>query len=211
MPPPGFLAGLRALCDEHDILLIFDEVQCGMGRTGRMFACEHFGVAPDIMTLAKDLGSGLPIGAVVARRSLMRKWTRGAHGNTFGGNPVTCAAALATLSLVERGLMANAVEAGAHLMAGLRALARDHPVIGEVRGLGLMVGMEIIDPASGAPAGALSEAIIERAFHHGLLLLTCGSSTLRFMPPLSVTKAEIDEALVLLRASLAEALSAAET
>src|SRR5262249_6115060 len=136
VPPDGFLAGLRALCDRHGILLIFDEVQSGVGRTGRMFAGEHWGVAPDILTLAKGLGSGLPIGAVVARRSLMQRWSRGAHGNTFGGNPIGCAAALATLALVEREYRANAAETGAYLMGKLRDLAARHPQIAEVRGRG---------------------------------------------------------------------------
>jgi len=205
VPPPGFLAGLRALCDEHGILLIFDEVQAGIGRTGRMFACEHEGVAPDIITLAKGLGSGLPIGAVLAKRRVMEKWTRGAHGNTYGGNPVTCAAASATIDLVRGGLAANAARSGEHFMARLRELQGEFRCIGEVRGRGLMIGMELVEP-DGAPAKALCDAVIQRAYHNGLLLLSCGSSTVRFMPPLSVSIAEVDEAVELLRASLAEAL-----
>ena len=205
VPPPGFLAGLRALCDEHGILLIFDEVQAGIGRTGRMFACEHEDVAPDIITLAKGLGSGLPIGAVLARRRVMEQWTRGAHGNTYGGNPVTCAAASATLDLVRDRLAANAAQSGEHFMARLRELQREFPCIGEVRGRGLMIGMELVEPDR-APAKALCDAVIQRAYHNGLLLLSCGSSTVRFMPPLSVSIAEVDEAVELLRASLAEAL-----
>ena len=205
VPPPGFLAGLRALCDEHGILLIFDEVQAGIGRTGRMFACEHEDVAPDIITLAKGLGSGLPIGAVLAKRRVMEKWTRGAHGNTYGGNPVTCAAASATLDLVRDRLAANAAQSGEHFMARLRELQREFPCIGEVRGRGLMIGMELVEPDR-APAKALCDAVIQRAYHNGLLLLSCGSSTVRFMPPLSVSIAEVDEAVELLRASLAEAL-----
>jgi len=205
VPPPGFLAGLRALCDEHGILLIFDEVQAGIGRTGRMFACEHEGVAPDIITLAKGLGSGLPIGAVLAKRRVMEKWTRGAHGNTYGGNPVTCAAASATIDLVRGGLAANAARSGEHFMARLRELQGEFRCIGEVRGRGLMIGMELVEP-DGAPAKALCDAVIQRAYHNGLLLLSCGSSTVRFMPPLSVSIAEVGEAVELLRASLAEAL-----
>lgn len=208
VPPPGFLSGLRALCDEHGILLVFDEVQSGMGRTGRLFASEHEGVAPDIVTLAKGLGSGLPIGAMLARRSLMSRWKPGAHGNTFGGNPVTCAAALATLRLVQGELMANAAAMGARFMAGLQAVAADHPCIGHVRGRGLMIGIELIAPATGAPDPALCEAAIDRAFAKGLLLLSCGVSTIRFMPPLTVGEAEIDEALAILRASLDETLAA---
>jgi 4-aminobutyrate aminotransferase len=208
VPPPGFLAGLRALCDEHGILLIFDEVQTGVGRTGRMFACEHEGVAPDIMTLAKGLGSGLPIGAVVAKRRLMQQWKRGAHGNTYGGNPITCAAAIATLDLVEREYAANAATTGEHFITRLHEFARDHKCIGEVRGRGLMIGMELVD-GEGAPAAELCDALVTRAFHNGLLLLSCGVSTVRFMPPLCVTNAEIDEAMALLRIALDEALAEA--
>jgi len=208
VPPDGFLAGLRTLCDEHGILLIFDEVQSGVGRTGKMFACEHTGVVPDIMTLAKGLGSGLPIGAVVAKKSLMSQWKRGAHGNTYGGNPLACAAANATLDLVSEGLADNAAATGAHFMARLHELARDYPCIGELRGKGLMIGMELVEAdAERTPARALCDAVVTRAFHNGLLLLSCGTSTVRFMPPLSVSTGEIDEAMVLLRASLDQALA----
>ena len=169
VPPDGFLQGLRDLCDRHGILLIFDEVQSGVGRTGKMFASQHWGVAPDIMTLAKGLGSGLPIGAVVAKKRLMEKWPRGAHGNTFGGNPLCCAAALATLDLVEREYAANAATVGEHFMARLRELQARHEVIGDVRGKGLMIGMELVkDRASRAPAKELCDAVIHRAFHNGL-------------------------------------------
>jgi 4-aminobutyrate aminotransferase len=208
VPPDGFLEGLRALCDRHGILLIFDEVQSGVGRTGKMFAAEHWGVAPDIMTLAKGLGSGLPIGMVIARRAHMEKWKRGAHGNTFGGNPICCAAALATLDLVQGGLAANAAAVGAHFMAGLRALQQRFECIGDVRGKGLMIGAELItDRASRKPATALSQRVLTRAFHNGLLLLSCGVSTLRFIPPLMVSKPQVDEALALLEVALNEALS----
>jgi len=208
VPPEGFLACLRELCDEHGILLIFDEVQSGVGRTGKMFACEHTGVVPDIMTLAKGLGSGLPIGAVVAKKSLMSQWKRGAHGNTYGGNPLACAAANATLDLVSEGLADNAAAMGAHFMARLHELSRDYPCIGELRGKGLMIGMELVEAdAERTPARALCDAVVTRAFHNGLLLLSCGTSTVRFMPPLSVSTSEIDEAMVLLRASLDQALA----
>ncbi len=207
VPPPGFLAGLRALCDEHGILLIFDEVQSGVGRTGKMFACELSGVAPDIMTLAKGLGSGLPIGAVVARKSLMSQWKRGAHGNTYGGNPLACAAANATLDLVRDGLVDNAASTGAHFTTRLKELARDYPCIGEVRGKGLMIGMELVESDEAkTPARSLCDDVITRAFHNGLLLLSCGASTVRFMPPLNVSVAEVDEAMDLLRTSLHQAL-----
>jgi len=209
VPPDGFLAGLRALCDRHGILLIFDEVQSGIGRTGKMFAAEHWDVAPDIMTLAKGLGSGLPIGVVLAKRSIMQKWSRGAHGNTFGGNPVCCAAALATLDLVEREYRANAAKVGQYFMKALASLSDRHPVIGEVRGLGLMIGMELVtDRAGKAPAKKLCDALVTRAYHNGLILLACGQSTIRFMPPLMIDEGDVDEALELLELSLSETLAA---
>ena len=210
VPPDGFLAGLRALCDEHGILLIFDEVQSGIGRTGKMFACEHWGVRPDIVTSAKGLGSGLPIGAVIARRQLMEQWRRGAHGNTYGGNPLSCAAANATLDLVKGEYAANAANVGEHFTGRLRELARTNPCIGEVRGKGLMIGMELIEAdRERTPARALCERLVTRAYHNGLLLLSCGVSTVRFMPPLCVTHSEVDEAVEILRGSLEEALQEA--
>jgi 4-aminobutyrate aminotransferase len=206
-PPEGFLAGLRAICDEHGILLIFDEVQSGVGRTGKMWACEHSGVKPDIMTSAKGLGSGLPIGAVIAKKSIMEQWKRGAHGNTYGGNPLSCGAAIATLDLVQSQYAANAALVGEHFMGRLREMMRDYPCIGEVRGRGLMIGMELIEnDADRTPARALCDRLVTRGYYNGLLLLSCGVSTLRFMPPLSTTVAEVDEAIVLLRAALDEAL-----
>ena len=206
VPPDGFLPGLRALCDRHGILLVCDEVQAGVGRTGKMFASQHWDVAPDILTLAKGLGSGLPIGAIVAKRRIMEKWSRGAHGNTFGGNPLCCAAALATLDLVEREYAANAAAIGEYFLSRLRGLQARHDVIGEVRGKGLMIGMELVaDRASRAPAKDLCDAVIHRAFHNGLLLLSCGTSTVRFMPPLLITRGDVDEAMTLLEASLVEA------
>jgi 4-aminobutyrate aminotransferase len=207
VPPDGFLAGLRRVCDEHGILLIFDEVQSGVGRTGRMWASQHWGVKPDIMTSAKGLGSGLPIGAVVAKKTIMEQWQRGAHGNTYGGNPLSCAAAIATLDLVAAEYAANAARVGEHFMGRLRELQRDFPCIGEVRGRGLMIGMELIEnDAARTPARQLTDRLVTRAYHNGLLLLSCGVSTLRFMPPLSVSEAEVDEAIGLLRVALSEAL-----
>lgn len=208
VPPDGFLAGLRALCDEHGILLIFDEVQSGIGRTGRLFASQHWGVTPDILTLAKGLGSGLPIGAMVASRQLMSQWKRGAHGNTYGGNPIACAAANATIDLVEGGMADNADQVGGYFLSRLQDLARAYPCIGQVRGKGLMIGMELVEAdAERTPARSLCDAVITRAFHNGLLLLSCGTSTVRFMPPLNVTRADVDEAIALLRDSLDEALA----
>jgi 4-aminobutyrate aminotransferase len=208
VPPPGFLQGLRDLCDRHGILLIFDEVQSGIGRTGRMFASQHWGVAPDIMTLAKGLGSGLPIGLMVARRSLMERWKRGAHGNTYGGNPVTCAAALATLDLVEREYAANAARVGEYFMDRLRELQSRFACIGDVRGKGLMIGVELVaDRDTRKPAKELVDKLLTRAFHQGLLLLSCGVSTVRFIPPLLIDRGHVDEAMVLLEAALSEALA----
>jgi len=208
VPPDSFLPGLRALCDRHGILLIFDEVQCGIGRSGRMFASQHWGVAPDIMTLAKGLASGLPMGLVVARRPIMEKWKRGAHGNTFGGNPLCCAAALATLELVESEYAANAASVGEYFIGRLRELQQRFPAIGDVRGKGLMIGMELVkDRTTRAPAKALCEAVLTRAFHNGLLLLSCGQSTVRFIPPLMINRGHVDEAMTLLESALQEALA----
>jgi 4-aminobutyrate aminotransferase len=210
VPPDGFLAGLRALCDRHGILLIFDEVQSGIGRTGKMFASQHWDVAPDIMTLAKGLGSGLPIGMMVAKRSIMQKWSRGAHGNTFGGNPLCCAAALATLDLVEHAYCDNAARVGAYFMGKLRGLADKYPVIGDIRGKGLMIGMELVTDAPGkTPAREICDAVIGRAYHNGLLLLSCGQSTVRFMPPLMIRESDVDEAVELLDGTMADVLSRA--
>ena len=208
LPPEGFLAGLRALCDRHGILLIFDEVQSGVGRTGKMFAAQHWHVAPDIMTLAKGLGSGMPIGMVVAKRAIMQNWSRGAHGNTYGGNPLCCAAALATIDLVERQYCANAAAVGDYFMTSLRTLAQKHEVIGEIRGKGLMIGMELVtDRASRTPAKALCDALVTRAYHNGLILLSCGQSTLRFMPPLMINESDVDEAIKLVDDSLTDVLA----
>ena len=209
VPPDSFLPGLRALCDRHGILLIFDEVQSGIGRTGRMFASQHWGVAPDIMTLAKGLASGVPMGLMVARRTLMEKWKRGAHGSTFGGNPLCCAAALATLELIDKEYAANAAAVGEYFLGRLRELQTRFPCIGDVRGKGLMIGMELItDPSTRAPARALCDAVLTRAFHNGLLLLSCGMSTVRFIPPLMINRGHVDEAMGLLTTALTEALAA---
>jgi 4-aminobutyrate aminotransferase len=206
VPPDGFLQGLRALCDRHGILLIFDEVQSGIGRSGRMFAAEHFGVTPDIMTLAKGIGSGLPIGVVMAKRTIMEKWQRGAHGNTYGGNPLCCAAALATIDLVAGEYAANAARVGEYFIGRLRELQTKFTCIGDVRGKGLMLGIELVeDRATKVPASRLCERVINQAFRNGMLLLSCGQSTVRFMPPLMITQADIDEAITILTASLEEA------
>ena len=186
VPHAGFLPRLRELTRRHGILLIADEVQCGMGRTGRMFASEHFGLEPDIITLAKGIASGMPLGALVARDEVMR-WDSGAHGSTFGGNPVSVAAGLATLRLLEEGLIANAERVGRVLMDALRERLGGQAVVGDVRGLGLMIGVEIVrDRFRREPAPELRERILEEAFRRGLLLLGCGRSTIRLAPPLVV-------------------------
>ena len=209
VPPDGFLQGLRALCDRHGILLIFDEVQSGVGRTGKMFAAEHFGVVPDIMTLAKGLGSGLPIGMMVAKKALIEKWQRGSHGNTYGGNPVCCAAALATLDLVSSEYCANAARMGEYFIGRLRELQKKYACIGDVRGKGLMLGVELVeDRTTKVPATKLTEQFIRQAYLNGLLLLSCGQSTIRFMPPLMVSKEHVDEAVTILDATFAETQNA---
>ena len=201
VPPPDFLPGLRRICDKHGAMLVLDEVQTGVGRTGRMFASEHWGVAGDIVCLAKGIANGLPLGAIVTRADVM-DWPPGSHASTFGGNPVACAASLATFRLVERRYQRNAEVRGIELRSGLESLADRHDLIKEVRGLGLMIGMEI--QANGAPSPALRDAIIDRAFHHGLLLLPCGASTVRFCPPLCLTSRQVQIGLRLLDAAMSE-------
>jgi len=197
-PPDGFMKALRELCDKHGILLVADEIQCGVGRTGRMWACEQDGIEPDILLSAKGLGSGMPIGAFIAKENI-DDWKGGAHGSTFGGNPVCCAAAIATLDLVEGGLMANAAKLGDRLISGVRKLAERHPIIGDVRGRGLMVGMELVkDRATKEYHPEASRKVVDTAFQHGLLLLGCGKSVVRVAPPLVIDEVDIDRGLELL-------------
>ena len=206
VPPEGFLAGLRALCDRHGILLIFDEVQAGIGRTGKMFAWQHCGVRPDVLALAKGLGSGLPIGLAVAAKHITTKWSPGAHANTFGGNPLCCAAARATLELVKSGYADNAQRMGKRILERLAVLAEQFEFIGDVRGRGLMIGVEFVsDRATKAPAKALATKIVHRAYHNGLLLLECGASGIRLIPPLMIDVALVDAGLDLLERSMQEA------
>jgi 4-aminobutyrate aminotransferase len=207
VPPPEFLPGLRRLCDEHGVLLVFDEVQSGMGRTGKMFASEHWGVAGDIVCLAKGIANGLPLGAIVARASVM-DWPSGSHASTFGGNPVACAASIATLELLNKRYMANARRRGRQLVLGLEEIARRFPIIREVRGLGLMIGLEIQSEAC-EPAPGLRDWLIELAFQRGLLLLPCGPSTIRFCPPLCLTKRQVEIGLELIEATISSALEEA--
>ncbi len=197
VPPKGFLQGVRQICDEHGIQLIVDEVQSGFGRTGRWFAIEHFGVVPDIMTLAKGLASGLPLSAVVARRDLMEAWPPGSEGGTYGGNAVACAAAVATIQAIrEEGMVENAEERGQELVSGLRRLQGQSSVIGDVRGLGLMVGVEFTDTV-GRPDKATAKAVQKACLEDRLLLLTCGThdNVIRFVPPLIVSSREIEDGL----------------
>ena len=205
IPPPSFFRRLRALCDKHGILLIADEVQSGMGRTGKMFAIQHYGVEPDIVCVAKGIASGMPLGAMIARQSVM-SWPPGAHGNTFGGNPISCAAALETIRLLEDGLIDNAAQDGAYMLDCLEELQSRHRSIGEVRGKGLMIGVEFVKDKSTKERGPeIRDDMIHGAFLRGLLLLGCGRNTVRFTPPLTVTTAEVDEALALFEDALTEA------
>jgi 4-aminobutyrate aminotransferase len=195
VPPDGFYPALRELCDKHGILLIVDEVQSGMGRTGKWWAIEHYGVEPDMFTTAKGIASGMPLGACVARKSVM-DWGKGTHGNTYGGNPISCAASLATIELIEEEYLQNSTEMGQYALDALEEIMHRHPSIGHIRGKGLMIGVEFVeDQETKQPAKALTERIVDLAFQNGLLLLSCARSVVRVAPPLSITKSEIDEGL----------------
>ncbi len=205
MAPDQFLQRLRALTAEHGMLLVVDEVQSGMGRTGLMFAIEHAQVRPDAIAIAKGIASGLPLGVALARASIMDRWPPGAHASTFGGNPVACAAALATLTLLEGGLVANAADVGAHLKAGLEALADKHALIGDVRGRGLMIGVELVrNRQTKERAGRERDEVVAAAFARGLLLLGAGVNTIRFSPPLVLTREQADIAIRLFDEALTE-------
>ncbi len=202
VPPPGYHQKLRALTQKYGILLIADEVQSGMGRTGKMFAIEHWGVEPDIIVAAKGIASGLPLGAMITRADLM-DWEPGSHANTFGGNPVACAAALQTIDLLEKRLLKNASETGDYLKSKLNELSRKFLLIGDVRGIGLMIGIELVrNRETQEPAPHERDQIIQRAFEKGLLLLGCGESGIRFCPPLGVTKQNVDVAMEILEECL---------
>jgi 4-aminobutyrate aminotransferase len=206
VPPAAFMPRLRALCDQHGILLIADEVQSGYGRTGRMFASEHTKVVPDIMTLAKSIASGLPLSAIVASSKLMDQWEPAAHGSTFGGNPVSCAAGLATLDVFEReGILKNSVEKGAELIRRLRDLQQRMPAIGDVRGLGLMIGVELVKK-DGTPDTDLQKQIRKVCLDSGMVVLSCGphDNVLRLVPPLNLSQAELDEGWEILNGAFQE-------
>ncbi len=202
--PVAFMQGLRELATRHGILLIVDEVQSGYGRTGKMWAFEHAGIVPDVVLLAKAIANGLPLAALVSPRELQERWGLGAHGSTYGGNPVSCAAGIAVLEVIrEEGLVANAAARGAELTAGLKALATEDPRIGDVRGPGLMIGVEMIKEPGAAPAVALGSALSTAAAENGLLVLTCGAgNVVRWIPPLDVQRSEIEEALGIFQGAL---------
>ncbi|GIV66020.1 MAG: aspartate aminotransferase family protein [Bellilinea sp.] len=205
VPPSGFFPALRRLCDRHGILLIADEVQSGVGRTGRWWAIEHFGVEPDIFCVAKGIASGMPLGLMVARKSLVT-WPKGSHGNTYGGNPLSCAAALATLEIIENELLENAARAGDYALEKMRAMQERHPSIGEVRGIGLMIGIEFVyDRQTKQHADDLRDRIVDLAFEKGLLTLGAGRNVIRISPPLSVSLNELDEGLAILEEAISQA------
>lgn len=206
VPPASFFQELRDLCDRYGILLIADEVQAGVGRTGKWWSIQQFGVEPDIITTAKGIASGMPLGAMIGRKSVVT-WPKGSHGNTFGGNPVSCAAALATLSLIEDEYMHNASVVGDFILNRLQEIQASHPSIGIVRGIGLMIGVEFVkDPLTRDPDVAFRDEVEQLAFERGLLTLGCGKSTIRISPPLCLTQAEAEEGLEIFE----EAISVAE-
>jgi len=208
VPPLAFMQALRQLCDKHSILLIFDEIQSGFGRTAKWFAGEHFGVVPDIMTVAKGIASGLPLAGVFSQLELMKKWTAGSHGGTFGGNAVACAAGVATIRAIRNeGMLANARERGLQLTSGLRHLQEQYPNIGDVRGLGLMIATEF-RASSGKPDKETAKALIHACQERKLLLLSCGTydNTIRWIPPLVVSKEQIQQALTIFADSLKEVI-----
>ncbi len=208
-PPRSWLEALRAICDEHDILLVFDEVQTGFGRTGEWFAADAYGVKPDIVCLAKGIANGFQLGATAAPRDIMSRWGAASHGTTYGGNPIACAAALATLDVIrEEGLLAKADQQGGYMLEALHDLQAESPLIGEVRGLGLMIGVEFIKPETDKePNTEAVRRILDRCLEDGLLMYPCGhwTQTIRLIPPLTITRRQVDEGLdIFRRAVLAE-------
>jgi 4-aminobutyrate aminotransferase len=205
VPPDSFFPALRQLCDKYGILLIVDEVQSGVGRTGKWWAIEHWGVEPDIVCFAKGIASGVPLGGIMTKASVM-DWPEGAHGNTYGGNPVACRAGIATLNLIENGFMQNASEMGEYTLDALTEIMTRHKTIGEVRGKGLMIGVELVkDRESKEPASELRDTVMEGAFKRGLIGLGSGRSSIRLAPPLNIERDLIDEGLMMLEDALTEA------
>ena len=208
-PPAAFLKGLREICDKNGILLIFDEVQSGFGRTGKWFAQDHYGIVPDIMTVAKGIASGMPLSGVFSRLDLMKKWPVGSHGGTFGGNAVAMAAGVATVKVMkEEKMLENATVRGVQLQTGLRKFQEEYPQLGDVRGLGLMIGTEFAVDGKYQKAKMLVKDIVKATENKGLLLLTCGTydSTVRWIPPLNVTESQVNEALTIFGDSLKEVI-----
>jgi 4-aminobutyrate aminotransferase len=208
VPPDGFLRTLRAICDAHGILLVADEVQTGFARTGGMFAVQHWGVTPDIMCVAKAMGNGLPIAAVVARREVMAAWHSGEHGTTYGGNPIACAAVVAVIEVLRKDRLAErAARLGAAVLERARGWQAAHPQLGDVRGLGMMVGLEFM--AGHRPAPEFATRVQHEALERNLMLLTCGldENVIRLIPPLTIPEGELDQGLDILEASLTAAAS----
>ncbi len=205
VPPAGFFPALRRLCDKYGILLIADEVQSGVGRTGKWWAIEHWGVEPDIVCFAKGIASGMPLGGILARASVM-DWPMGAHGNTYGGNPVSCSAGLATLELIEGGFMENAAEVGEYTLDALSEIMTRHTSIGQVRGKGLMLGIEFVkNRESKMPASDLRDRIVDKAFYNGLITLGSGKNSVRIAPPLNISQDLINEGLQMLEDAITSA------
>jgi 4-aminobutyrate aminotransferase len=204
VPPDGFLQGLRKICDRTGALLIADEVQTGMGRTGKMFAVEHWNVVPDVLVLGKAIGGGLPLGGVIARADLMDQWSPGAHGSTFGGNPVACRAGLATLQVLVRDKVPdNAAKVGTFLKDKFKAAQARLPVVGDVRGRGLMVGVEIVD-RDGRPAVDAAKAVLHKVADAGLVMSKCEGSALRIAPPLVITQEQAEQGADIILKALGE-------
>jgi len=205
VPPAHFLQGLREICNKHDILLVLDEVQSGLGRTGRFFAFEHFDIIPDILILGKGLASGLPLSAILARSEVMDRWKPGSHGGTYGGNVLSCAASQATIRVLqEEELLENSARLGKKLMDRLNSLKKDHQCLGDVRGLGFMVGVEFVVPGGKHPDGKKAKAIQKRCLKEGLILLTCGTedNVIRWIPPLIINERHLEEALDIFKQAL---------
>jgi len=198
VPPAGFFPALRKLCDKHGILLIADEVQAGMGRTGKWWSIENFGVEPDIITSAKGIASGMPLGALITKKSVMN-WPKGSHGNTYGGNPIACAASLATINAIQNGYMENARVTGTYTLEKLKEMQIRHSSIGEVRGIGFMIGIEFVkDQQSKKSDADIRDRVVNLAYEYGLLTLGCGKSVIRVSPPLCTNKEQIGEGLEIL-------------